>query len=403
MTAATASHTTANASAAGQAIADQAAEEGRDALAAAEARARPDRDGRGTRPPAAASAASPGRTARPRATTASVAFSASSSSVAAARSLRPVRSTLVAPMLPEPIVRKIAGAGERASAAARTESSRGDSRAPAPETARSTKSPTDAAHALRRRRLAKAYSCAIAPGNQRQLDPPFHPRRVERRVAAARMQRRRIEHIGLVGIEADQVGRRADREPPAGKPQDFGRPQSTSRGAGAAGEICPPTTSRRLADSMVSRPIAPAAASANGRRLVSTSCGSWSETMTSISPAASASTSAHALVLAAQRRVELEEGAVVADVDLVERQMVDRDAAGDRQARVACARAIAVERERVGDEHGVVARAGQRDEAQVALEHRSSRPRAGRPAGRAGSRARPRPSTPSPARSRSSQ
>ena len=38
--------------------------------------------------------------------TAAVPFSPSSSSVAAARSFRPVRSTLVAPMLPEPIARR---------------------------------------------------------------------------------------------------------------------------------------------------------------------------------------------------------------------------------------------------------------------------------------------------------
>ena len=39
------------------------------------------------------------------------------------------------------------------------------------------------------------------------------------------------------------------------------------------------------------------------------------------------------VVLVPQRRRELEEGAVVADVVLVERQIVDRDAAGDRQPR----------------------------------------------------------------------
>ena len=37
----------------------------------------------------------------------------------------------------------------------------------------------------------------------------------------------------------------------------------------------------------------------------------------------------HAVVLGAQRRRQLEEGAVFADVVLVQRQMVDRDAAGD--------------------------------------------------------------------------
>ena len=37
------------------------------------------------------------------------------------------------------------------------------------------------------------------------------------------------------------------------------------------------------------------------------------------------------VVLVAKRRRELEEGAVIADVVLVQRQVVDRDAAGDRQ------------------------------------------------------------------------
>ena len=39
--------------------------------------------------------------------------------------------------------------------------------------------------------------------------------------------------------------------------------------------------------------------------------------------------------LAAQRRREFEKGAVVADVDLVQREMIDRDAAGDVEARIA--------------------------------------------------------------------
>ena len=51
------------------------------------------------------------------------------------------------------------------------------------------------------------------------------------------------------------------------------------------------------------------------------------------------------LVLAAQRRVELQEGAIVADIDLIEREMVDRDARSDRES--ACrARASAVSESR---------------------------------------------------------
>ena len=56
--------------------------------------------------PAAAASAVGGPNNHHAKTIASVAFSASSASVAAASPLRPVRRTLVAPMLPEPIERK---------------------------------------------------------------------------------------------------------------------------------------------------------------------------------------------------------------------------------------------------------------------------------------------------------
>src|SRR5689334_12901965 len=56
--------------------------------------------------------------------------------------------------------------------------------------------------------------------------------------------------------------------------------------------IAPECTSRRPATSMVSMPIAPGAASAKGSRLVSTSCGSWSDITVSIRPSATAATSA---------------------------------------------------------------------------------------------------------------
>ena len=76
----------------------------------------------------------------------------------------------------------------------------------------------------------------------------------------------------------------------------------------------------------------------------------------------------HALVLAAQRGHQLEKRAVVADVELVERQVVDRGAAGRRQSCVARPR-HRLERKAVRDQRGVIACAGQRDQAQVALEH----------------------------------
>ena len=64
-----------------------------------------------------------------------------------------------------------------------------------------------------------------------------------------------------------------------------------------------------------------------GWRLSSASCGSWLETMMSMSPSASTAHHRRAVILAAQRRAQLEEGAVGADVVLVERQMIDRHAA----------------------------------------------------------------------------
>ena len=58
----------------------------------------------------------------------------------------------------------------------------------------------------------------------------------------------------------------------------------------------------------------------------------------------------------------------MADVDLVQRQMIDRGRGGDRQARVLGA-AQHLERLRAGDRGGVIAAAGQRDEPHVALQH----------------------------------
>ena len=108
------------------------------------------------------------------------------------------------------------------------------------------------------------------------------------------------------------------------------------------------------------------------------------------------------LVLAAQRRVEFQEGAIVADVDLVEREMVDRDAAGDGEPRLPRAR-HRVERKRVGDEHGVIARPRQRGEAAGRARARSSRPRAGCRASPSRLASSPSAITPSPASARSSQ
>ena len=74
------------------------------------------------------------------------------------------------------------------------------------------------------------------------------------------------------------------------------------------------------------------------------------------------------LALAAQRRAQFQESAVVADVDFVEREIVDGDAASDGKAIVARA-GDRRQRKPVRDEGAVVACAGQRDEPEIAIEH----------------------------------
>ena len=106
------------------------AEQGRDALAAPEAQ--PDRIEMAEQRAAPASIA-PGSVAPARKlraiSTAAAPFAASSSSVAAASPLRPVRSTLVAPILPEPIWRRSPAPGSARQHQRRTGSSPADSRA----------------------------------------------------------------------------------------------------------------------------------------------------------------------------------------------------------------------------------------------------------------------------------
>ena len=119
---------------------------------------------------------------------------------------------------------------------------------------------------------------------------------------------------------------------------------------------------------MVSMPMAPGAASANGKRLVSTSWGLWSDITTSIRPDRQRFYQRLAIVLGAQRRRQLAEGAVGADVVLIQREVVDRGRGRYRQARVLGAPQH-VERIRAGQRGGVIAPLRQRDEAQVAFQH----------------------------------
>ena len=221
-----------------------------------------------------------------------------------------------------------------------------------------------AAPGRRQRRKRIRRPCARQP---RAQHPAGEAGAVEGRVLGARAERLGVEHPGHVGIDHDQVGRRAGGEAPDLEPEDFGRPAWRARGRGRAGRRRRNGTRRSAAGSIVSRPTAPSAASAKGWRLVSTSCGSWLETITSIDAVGDALDHRPPVVLGAQRRRQLEEGAVGADVVFVERQMVDRDAAGDGKA-AGLGPADDVERLGAGDLRGVVAAAGQRDQADVALE-----------------------------------
>ena len=74
------------------------------------------------------------------------------------------------------------------------------------------------------------------------------------------------------------------------------------------------------------------AASSKGRRFSSSSCGVWNEPTTSIRPDGERLDQGDAGRPRSGAAGQLEEGAVVADVELVERQVVDRGAGGDGEA-----------------------------------------------------------------------
>ena len=83
---------------------------------------------------------------------------------------------------------------------------------------------------------------------------------------------------------------------------------------------------------MVCTPITPQAAWANGSRLLSWSCGQWSLAMTSIVPSRSAVDHGPPVLLGAQRRRDLGEGAVALDLELVQREVMRGGVAGHAQA-----------------------------------------------------------------------
>ena len=99
--------------------------------------------------------------------------------------------------------------------------------------------------------------------------------------------------------------------------------------------VSPLWISRSAAGSMVCSPIAPEAASANGSRLTSTSCGLWSDMIDVNQSGGDRRDQREAVVLGTQRRRQFQEGPVGADIVLVQRQMVDRDRGRDIQARLA--------------------------------------------------------------------
>ena len=119
---------------------------------------------------------------------------------------------------------------------------------------------------------------------------------------------------------------------------------------------------------MVSKPIAPSSASANGSRFVSTSCGIMIGHDDVDEPGRQTGDESPAFVFPAQRRREFQERPVIADVVFVECQMIDRGGAGDGQAIGLCL-CDNVQGERRRDKRGVVARAGQVHEPDVAIEH----------------------------------
>ena len=174
--------------------------------------------------------------------------------------------------------------------------------------------------------------------NHRERHLPFQTGLVEGRVLGARAQLPLVEHVGRVGIEHDEVGGRAALQPPAGRPRiSAGRVDSARRSV-RQGDLpgMDEPQGRRQQGLEADRPVRGLregqALGLDVLRIVvghDHVDGAVRQGRDDGLP----------VVLVAQRRRELQEGAVVADVVLVEREVVDRDAAGDRQARAPSRRA----------------------------------------------------------------
>ena len=119
-------------------------------------------------------------------------------------------------------------------------------------------------------------------------------------------------------VAQHQVRRRADGDSrPASRPTRWAGPGSRPAIRSTSGAR-PSWYRASRAGNRVSSPIAPGAASSNGRRLSSAGAGAWAETTMSTRPDARASISAWRSSSARKRRLQLAEGAVVADVQFVE-------------------------------------------------------------------------------------
>src|ERR1700689_3974624 len=127
-----------------------------------------------------------------------------------------------------------------------------------------------------RRQLDERFSVRLfvrdSSGNQRHLDPALEPGRIEGRIAAARMERGGIEAKRAAPLQTEGAAAPPATNPPVGTRRTrAGREVIVRMPRGRP--TCPPATRRRLAESIVSTPIAPAPASAKGSRLGLTSCG----------------------------------------------------------------------------------------------------------------------------------
>ena len=222
-----------------------------------------------------------------------------------------------------------------------------------------------------------------APPTQVREHPALHAAQVVGGVLRLRAQRGAVEHEGGVGVEEDEVGRGAGREAAGGEAEQARRvererpPERRQRQVAGVVELHRGRQQRLEADGaargllegqalllLVLRRVERADDVDQARRPAPRPCAMRSSSERSGGR-------------------ELEEGAVVADVELVERQVVDRGAGGDRRGPAAGRGASAGRRGGGRDLVGVVAGAGRLDEREVALEPDALGDRRDRRAGRA--------------------